>query len=322
MRLTKIFCVFLTLVIHNYGNNNLCLSQSNYIVVGNISNNDNYGRFKAGDSLAVQSGPFTPATVYQGESNILIDIDSDGKNDFNFDAWGGGGLGSGGTYCKLISLNNSFKISAHLDTSIGMSFHWDSLGSRYIPDTFVKFAPNTFSINDNISGNLFFTNDTTYLWSNSYGSFFKFPSISMWEISENSPYIITLEYYFGFSKTTEKDTAFGWLRVKIINDWRPQIFKLFAIDYAINLMSNRISDIEKNEIVFYPNPVNDYLSIKILFTLKNATFTLFDTKGFIIYKEYLNNEDNSIFLKAINSGIYIACIEVGEKRIFRKLVKI
>jgi hypothetical protein len=83
-----------------------------------------------------------------------------------------------------------------------------------------------------------------------------------------------------------------------------------------------MSDKEKNEIVFYPNPVDDYLNIKINFKLKNATFTLFDTKGFILYKEYLNNEDNYIFLKAINSGIYIACIEVGEKRIFRKLVKI
>ncbi len=70
----------------------------------------------------------------------------------------------------------------------------------------------------------------------------------------------------------------------------------------------------------YPNPCNDYISIK-LENSDNFKISIVDIQGQAISSQLISGKATSIDLKDLNSGIYILKIEQGEKVLIRKVLK-
>lgn len=67
--------------------------------------------------------------------------------------------------------------------------------------------------------------------------------------------------------------------------------------------SNNIFDHQNENIVFYPNPVNDYLIFNQL--NENFNYSLFDEKGIRVFDGKINEINNKIDFKTLSNGIYI-----------------
>lgn len=89
--------------------------------------------------------------------------------------------------------------------------------------------------------------------------------------------------------------------------------------YTATLLSIDDNIAESNEILTAPNPVEDFLNIKIAGNQSVQSISISDISGKSIVK--LNNPGNSIDLSQLQKGIYIATITTDRNIFTRKLVK-
>lgn len=78
----------------------------------------------------------------------------------------------------------------------------------------------------------------------------------------------------------------------------------------------------KDETFIYPNPANEYFSIKTNSELDNVTFEIYNLIGELVYSEYFQGSLKFISRKIsvkLPSGIYFAKLFNGEKQFIEKL---
>ena len=74
-------------------------------------------------------------------------------------------------------------------------------------------------------------------------------------------------------------------------------------------------------IQFYPNPVNNYLNIKIKDILKNSKFSIFQINGKTIKTGNLKNNLNTVNLEELSKGVCFLKIEKGDLTRTIKIIK-
>ncbi len=76
------------------------------------------------------------------------------------------------------------------------------------------------------------------------------------------------------------------------------------------------------EVEIYPNPFDDFITIKSGFNSKNLTYTVFDILGEMLISGTIQNKHQTqINLGKLNSGIYFIRISDGETFTTRKIIK-
>lgn len=75
---------------------------------------------------------------------------------------------------------------------------------------------------------------------------------------------------------------------------------------SLSINENSFVDIN---ILFYPNPINNYLNVKIENKLIDSKYSIFEINGKTIKKGNLKNNLNTINLEQLNKGVYFLKIE-------------
>lgn len=109
---------------------------------------------------------------------------------------------------------------------------------------------------------------------------------------------------------------------KIANDE-----SLFAISehnmtvyhYNPTILSNQ--EIVSNNILIYPNPFSDKLTIQLNENEANFSATIYDIRGKLIIEKKLTNLNNELDLSNINSGMYICSLVSNNNKKTIKLIK-
>lgn len=126
---------------------------------------------------------------------------------------------------------------------------------------------------------------------------------------------------FGEDKTlrrkiniTQPNTTFD-----ITNEW-----EIFDKDNATDFGKHSaivlaIDDFSKSDIVFYPNPVKDFLTIYNKSTKKITNITIYNNLGKKVYQQ--KNPIDNINIKKISKGIYMLTFEVENKIYKSKIIK-
>ncbi|MCL2073489.1 MAG: T9SS type A sorting domain-containing protein [Marinilabiliaceae bacterium] len=91
----------------------------------------------------------------------------------------------------------------------------------------------------------------------------------------------------------------------------------FYKDFEIVVIKSSIKNNQKNNIEVYPNPANDYISIK---GIENATIILNNMIGKQVIKLHNCNENSKIEIDNISKGIYLISIEENGYVTMMKLV--
>jgi len=93
------------------------------------------------------------------------------------------------------------------------------------------------------------------------------------------------------------------------------------LNYYITVTGDQIlgiSDIEKFNLTIAPNPVEDYLKIKIPAEIKFDQLVIYDINGQIIYR---NGFTRNIDVSKISSGLYFLEVTSPEGSVTRKFIK-
>jgi hypothetical protein len=91
---------------------------------------------------------------------------------------------------------------------------------------------------------------------------------------------------------------------------------LNTINGGITNLNN--NNIEKPEVLIYPNPVNDIVQIECP---QNTNIEIINTQGQIIKKLITTNSNTTIDLTKLSGGVYIMKIKTINGIIVKKLIK-
>lgn len=101
------------------------------------------------------------------------------------------------------------------------------------------------------------------------------------------------------------------------------VYKGIVIDTCIfNVKVNKIlatTDVIKDQISVYPNPVKDFLKISNIQDIKKVN--IYDMSGKLVFMKELNNKNADLDLSKLNSGIYILKVNSGKEVKAFKLIK-
>jgi ligand-binding sensor domain-containing protein len=92
----------------------------------------------------------------------------------------------------------------------------------------------------------------------------------------------------------------------------------------VKLDNQSLSTNENNfdlTIQFYPNPVNNYINLRIQDKLIDSMFSIFEINGKIIKKGKLNSNLNTINLEELSKGVYFLKIEKDDLTQTIKIIK-
>lgn len=109
----------------------------------------------------------------------------------------------------------------------------------------------------------------------------------------------------------------------------PEILDSFTesameVDYVRVYQDPTLSITEEildNQILVYPNPVVDTLSLRVSPTLVGTNATVYTLTGQKLYTTDLQNQESSIDVSAFTKGVYILVLQKGETRVVRKVIK-
>jgi len=130
------------------------------------------------------------------------------------------------------------------------------------------------------------------------------PSDTVYQIaidSDGTKWIATdkgLARFVNESATDEGLDEFGGDDVTSVDN------KSFAIDFKV-----------------YPNPVHDYITIKISGELQRSTVDILSIQGKVVKSFSLNNNQNHLDVRNLSSGVYLVRIQTGESYSIKKIVK-
>jgi hypothetical protein len=148
-------------------------------------------------------------------------------------------------------------------------------------------------------------------------------------VSSNDDKVVWFENLDGFGDfgieqiiTNETDLTRSVYAADIDNDGDMDVLSASKIDNKIawykNLTPLGINENENEDIIIYPNPINDYLFInpKDNFII---TIEIIDLTGRTVFKKHKNF--NQLNLSRLNSGVYFIKIEIENGTLTKKIIK-
>jgi aminopeptidase YwaD len=97
-----------------------------------------------------------------------------------------------------------------------------------------------------------------------------------------------------------------------------------ALHFAVANTNLGMSDFEKDfQVSFFPNPTKDFININFgILTETNYQFSLIDVNGKEVLQKTIEkpNQLEKISIANLNSGIYLATLNAGDKKISKKIV--
>jgi len=263
----------------------------NIDTIGNIIWQNNFGGTGTDFGRAVQ---------FDKDSNIIVladinSIDIDVTNNYGQqDAWllkisksgnligqkNYGGAGYDGAYTLINSQNDGF-----IFVGVSDSYNFDALGNHGGRDVWIV------KLDSNLNKQ----------WHHCYGGIGTEQAYSIINTKDNG-------YAFcGYATTNDGDVS-GCTTSGPGDLWVVKLVGSVGIEELIN----------KNKVICFPNPTNNYLSIK----LENSevrNYEIFDVSGRIISKGILTNE--TISVENFHSGIYLINFETESGNYFAKFIK-
>lgn len=82
-----------------------------------------------------------------------------------------------------------------------------------------------------------------------------------------------------------------------------------------------VTDFEKEKITLYPNPVNDLFVVSLPDNLLNSQIELFNSMGQKVKSEKIIQQNQSIYVQNLNSGMYFYTLSNGQNMSSGKLIK-
>jgi ligand-binding sensor domain-containing protein len=76
-----------------------------------------------------------------------------------------------------------------------------------------------------------------------------------------------------------------------------------------------------DDIILFPNPANDFITLKMPDGLQNSTVNIFDIQGKKIKTYSINNNRERLDVSAFPSGIYLVKIQSDENYTVKRIVK-
>lgn len=137
----------------------------------------------------------------------------------------------------------------------------------------------------------------------------------------------TFTIYDYLSTTRETDhlpTVFSWLCIPVQSSWGIDgINRIPACDTAVL----SVKDIEKkqNELIIYPNPVNDEINLEFNSPDQKLTVSIIDVKGSSLVTQELGSSNSQrtqkINTETLPSGVYFVKIKGGKTSLSKSFIK-
>jgi hypothetical protein len=79
---------------------------------------------------------------------------------------------------------------------------------------------------------------------------------------------------------------------------------------------------DKNQLILYPNPADDVVGLKSTMPLNLAEYLIFDVTGRLRISGRLSgNQNQTIDVKMLKSGLYFVQLRLHDKTVTSKLIK-
>jgi len=220
-------------------------------------------------------------------TSIGLDLDLDGKNDFNFIASRGAGV-SHSISATIIypDSNNQVSYSRNVTVYNPMSGNFSTV-----------IVAKAFNLGDTIHSDPTFTNNgwraLNYYYSRvGHGTF----TINDWTQAG--------EKYIGIRLINLVDTTYGWIRVET-----PSAAKMLIKDYALNNSLNGLEEHLSKKQLIYPNPATKNLTIILN---KKANIIITNLFGDILLEKNIISDLNgtvNLDISYLSSGIYFIKVD-------------
>ena len=202
-------------------------------------------------------------------------------------------------------LKNDYNYDAGMNTGY-ISYSWDADSGKWISSTseeyvydenekiiskIIQFGPVKFESTFDENGNILIS--VASMWDNVFGQ---------WKISSkeenlyNENGVENKYYYYNWDNVSEK--------------WDTVQMKDF---YYTEVEITNIQNIKNEFSVLYPNPVSEYLNIKLIDNISKVTFELYDLQGHMIKTKEVENGER-INLEHLNTGMYLYKIHADGKK--------
>lgn len=182
-------------------------------------------------------------------------------------------------------------------------------------------SANTFVISPTLTTTTTFTVSFNYARAYSFASNAPFDFYVTYTTSTGTNSVSTIltnttttptNFYFDINETTLNKISLGSYGS---NNW---VYNFLTIYYTV--LNTGISEAEStlNELIVFPNPTKDLISIE---DLKTANISVFDVLGKQVLNKEFVNEDIKISIADLPQGIYYAEIKTINKTIINKIIK-
>jgi len=129
----------------------------------------------------------------------------------------------------------------------------------------------------------------------------------------------SLNTHFGIGTDTEiTSLTIKWPSGTVDVIFNPNINETITAIEGDNPLSINNNVLEEN-LVIYPNPAKDMITISSSIALNNAVYTIYDITGKQVLNANLNS--NTINVSKLSTGIYVLKITVDGKNKTQKLIK-
>lgn len=191
-------------------------------------------------------------------------------------------------YYTGMTVNNGKLYFANLSSQSGINetelySYSENDSSAILDNTFIGFTTD-------VPANDYMSNDTPQFSAEQRGSLFSF---------KNELYIIGMQFY------------------------NPNLFSADQDIWKIEPSNLSISDnILNNNLILYPNPTNDYLSVKFDENIENTKIEIYNSLGQIVTKsEYINTDFIKVNLPEIKQTYFLKIIQNNSKHNTYKIIK-
>lgn len=224
--------------------------------------------------------------------NYYIDVNVDSQNDFRIKAYCGVSPGQTSRSISISSLNpNWYSMFGHTDTVY----------------TYINIAKPLY-YGDTINSPFAVWDSTTL-----YLSLFSHINLSG-EGTSFDDWTDTIDEYIGIKYQTPSDTSYGWIRVNC-----PNAGNCYLKDYSFGALAVSIKEFEPDNVLIYPNPASNTLTIASNFFNKEVQLQITDLFGREIKSMRIKDEKIIIDVSDFNEGVYFLIFKAGNRMTVKKI---
>ena len=198
-----------------------------------------------------------------------------------------------------------------------LSYTWDTNTSSWAPDGKYESSYTDKGLQLFFCG--YYWNTSSSSWVGAYQkSEFVYDELGRLTSSLVSYWNDTKNNWEYFSKSDNIYNSFGNISQRIYSTWNINLntWVLESLSTYYYKTISGINNIVQDKICIYPNPATEILHINGLDGI--TSFSIFDLKGNILYK---NSTNGNINVCGLNDGVYLLRINTGKEEIIRKFEK-